>query len=826
MSGRRHELLGGGARRSIPMVMLGVLAMLGSLLAAADRVGGATAQVAKLTASDAAAEDRLGRAIAMTDDTLLLGAWTDDHSASVVDAGTVYVFNLIDGVWTETQKLQASDAASGDQYGVEVAIDGDLAVVGSFRDDDPAAGADAGSVYVYARTATGWVEEAKITASDAAAGDEFGHTVRLSGETILVGTWNDDDDGTNSGSAYVYTRSGTGWTEQAKLTASDAAAGDQYGISVAISGDTAAVGSWRDDDTGADSGSVYIYRRTGTTWQEEAKLTAPGGRAGDRFGGRMAADADTVLVGAWRDDDLGVDSGSAHIFVRNGSTWSHQAKLNGADTGARDAFGLAAALSGDRAVITAWRDDQQASNAGAAYVFERTGSQWSQTAKLMADDGGVGDELGVRVGLAGDTVVVGAWQHDDGASNTGAAYVFSIDGDDPPPPTGRTYPPATGSIVINGVSLNQRATTLDIVGSGAANTMYLTEVDGDIQVAVLGSDGAWSGRSYRSSTVSSIKANMAGGDDTVTFGDAANHLADGPFTDTVAAAVTLELGQGDDGVTVVPGTTISGNLVLRALGGATTVELGDLTVAGTASVTTRNDDDTVDLAAAQIGRRTTLNLGGGTNEITANGANLAGGLTTRTTSGPDRFSMLDSQVGSTAAISLSSGSDVFEATGTTFARRATINLSSGDNQATVDDTTFAQGFSLLSGNQIDTIDFSRNKIGRGLGLIRTGSGNDMLTVGVSEGSFRADAGAGNDTIEIPTETMAGATATILAGSGNDEVAASLEVVGGQPQVGSRFIANGGSGTDSMTVTTVGDPADASTVLAALRLSAFETVTVN
>ncbi len=157
--------------------------------------------------------------------------------------------------------------------------------------------------------------EFKLTASDAALKDQFGFSVALSGDTALVGARRDDDAGSNSGSAYVFVRSGTTWTEQAKLTASDAAVDDRFGLGVALSGDTALVGAYRDDDAGSDSGSVYVFVRSGTTWTEQAKLTASDAAADDRFGTSVALSGDTALVGAYLDDDAGSSSGSAYVYI-------------------------------------------------------------------------------------------------------------------------------------------------------------------------------------------------------------------------------------------------------------------------------------------------------------------------------------------------------------------------------------------------------------------------------------------------------------------------------------------------------------------------------
>jgi hypothetical protein len=193
-----------------------------------------------------------------------------------------------------------------------VAVDGDSAVIGASLDDDQ--GYASGSAYVFVRSGTGWSEQAKLLPSDGAAADQFGTSVAVDGDSAVVGAHWDDDQGFVSGSAYVFVRSGTGWSEQAKLLPSDGAAGDGFGVGVAVDGDSAVVGAPGDDDQGSASGSAYVFVRSGTTWSEQAKLLPSDGGAADHFGTSVAVDGDTVAVGAPGDDDQGSASGSAYVF--------------------------------------------------------------------------------------------------------------------------------------------------------------------------------------------------------------------------------------------------------------------------------------------------------------------------------------------------------------------------------------------------------------------------------------------------------------------------------------------------------------------------------
>jgi len=368
----------------------------------------------KITALDAALGDRFGISVAVSGDTAVVGAEGDDDGGG--NSGSVYVFTRSGNTWSQQAKLTASDAAAADFFGNSVAVSGDTIIVGALRDED--AGIESGSAYVFTRSGTTWTEQQKLTASDAAAFDFFGNSVAVSGDTIIVGAIADD-----SGSAYVFTRSGTTWTEQQKLTASDAAGGDEFGASVAVSGDTAVVGANADADAGTDSGSAYVFTRSGTTWTEQQKLTASDAASGDFFGASVAVLGDTAVVGASGDDGL---SGSAYVFTRSGTTWTEQQKLTASDAAAGDRFGGSVAVLGDTAVVGAFNDDDAGNDSGSAYVFTRSGTTWTEQQKLTASDAAAGDRFGVSVAVFGDTTVVGASLNDDAGNDSGSAYVYFV----------------------------------------------------------------------------------------------------------------------------------------------------------------------------------------------------------------------------------------------------------------------------------------------------------------------------------------------------------------------------------------------------------------
>ncbi len=313
-------------------------------------------QEAELTASDAASGDDFGTSVSISGDRAVVGASKDDDACPGnpdCNSGSAYVFRRddngtpldpADDFWVEEDKLRASDNAEGDLFGISVSISGDRCVVGAWLADD--VGVDSGSAYVFRRDDNGtpldpsddfWVEEDKLTASDAATHDAFGVSVSISGDRSIVGAWLDDDAGNLSGSAYVFRRDDNGtpldpsddyWVEEDKLTASDGAAGDEFGKSVSIQGDRAAVGAFEDDDAcdadpdpNCDSGSAYVFRRydNGTPsdpgddfWVETAKLTASDTLPSDFFG-RVAVSGDRVVVGSL-DDAKGENAGSAYVF--------------------------------------------------------------------------------------------------------------------------------------------------------------------------------------------------------------------------------------------------------------------------------------------------------------------------------------------------------------------------------------------------------------------------------------------------------------------------------------------------------------------------------
>jgi hypothetical protein len=377
----------------------------------------------KLTASDGAAWDGFGWSVSVSGDYAIVGAYQDDDKGT--DSGSAYIFSRDDvncSDWDQTAKLTASDGDVNDWFGCSVSVSGDYAIVGAYLDDDN--GISSGSAYIFLRSGTSWSQQQKLLALDGAASDYFGSSVSISGDLAIVGAYGDDDKGSYSGSAYIFLRSGTSWSQQAKLTASDGNAGDRFGNSVSISGDYAIVGAYGDDVNGTDSGSAYIFLRSGTSWSEQQKLTAPDGNAYDWFGWSVSISGDYAIVGAHYDDDNGADSGSAYIFKRNGTTWSQQDKLTASDSAAGDRFGWSVSISGDYAIVGAYLDDDKGISSGSAYILKRDGTSWSEEAKLTASDGAGSDYFGYSVSIGNGYIIAGAYLDDDKGTNSGSAYMF------------------------------------------------------------------------------------------------------------------------------------------------------------------------------------------------------------------------------------------------------------------------------------------------------------------------------------------------------------------------------------------------------------------
>lgn len=355
-----------------------------------------------------------GIAVSISGNFALIGALFDDEHGT--DSGAAYVYQFDGTSWDDGQKLFASDAAPLARFGRSVSVQGDVALVGAYRDN-----LEAGGVYVFRYDGALWNEEQKLTASDAAAGDRFGCGVSVSGDVALIGAYRKGE--TESGAAYVFRFDGSRWQEEQELLADDPTAYDYFGYSVSIVGDRAIVGDECDDVRGVDSGSAFVFRHDGGAWLQEAKLAPGDGAAADYFGHYVSLSGDAALVGASGDDDNGDTSGSAYVFrFRNGS-WVMEQKLLASNGAAFDYFGWSVSLDGNTAVVGSPWDPTAGALSGSAHVYLFNGLRWIEESKIVPSDGVAGDLFGYSVSVSGTRVLGGAPGDVEGGIASGSAYI-------------------------------------------------------------------------------------------------------------------------------------------------------------------------------------------------------------------------------------------------------------------------------------------------------------------------------------------------------------------------------------------------------------------
>ena len=385
-------------------------------------------QSQKITASDAQGHDFFGISAAISGDTAVIGAREED--AAGTNAGAAYVFVRSGGVWTEQQKLISVGTVSG-RLGEKVAIDGDTIVCGA-RTETIGSNGNQGAAYVFTRSGTTWTQQQRLWISDGATSDFYGGAVSISGDTIAVGAVGYLNNpgapfaSQNRGAVYVYTRSGSVWSLQQKLAALDGL-NEEFGQAVALQANTLLIGSTLDSIGGINGGSVFVFTRSGTTWTEQFKIWPSDPVSYASFGGSISLSGNTALVGARYHS---TSRGAAYVFTNySGLTWIEEQKLLASDGATSDAFGSSVSLLGDVALIGASGDTIGATTAaGSAYLFKRSGTTWAEEQKITASDPGQYDRFGGGVALGTDVAIVGASDDNIGASPgyQGSAYVFGI----------------------------------------------------------------------------------------------------------------------------------------------------------------------------------------------------------------------------------------------------------------------------------------------------------------------------------------------------------------------------------------------------------------
>ncbi len=379
----------------------------------------------KLTASDGTPKDHFGWSVSIHGDYAIIGAYYDDDKGD--GFGSAYIFKRTGTTWKEEQKLTASDGKMWDFFGWSVSIYGNYAIIGAPDD------LDIGSAYIFKRTGTNWTEEQKLTASDGTPQNYFGHSVSIYENYAIIAA--------GYGSAYIFKRTGTTWKEEQKLTASD-------GEYVSIDGSYAIIGAPSDDnDNRVETGSAYIFKRTGTTWTKKKKLIASDGASGDCFGSSVSINGDYAIIGAGYEDSHGDGSGAAYVFKRTGTTWKEEQKLTASDGRFWDHFGSSVSIYGNYAIIGAYHGFRNGGRAGSAYIFKRTGTTWTEEQKLIASDGAYHDFFGYSVSIAGNYVMIGA-DGDDNENGASAGSVYVFKRSNQPPNAPLINGPTSGKLLV------------------------------------------------------------------------------------------------------------------------------------------------------------------------------------------------------------------------------------------------------------------------------------------------------------------------------------------------------------------------------------------
>ncbi|MDP6496242.1 MAG: FG-GAP repeat protein [Dehalococcoidia bacterium] len=375
----------------------------------------------KLTNGLSTKSKRFGMSVAIDGDTIITGDPNDFFEGT--DSGSASVFNLSSDTWIQQAQITADDIYQGYLFGEAVDIDGDTVVIG-------ATGGGKGAVYVFVLLNSIWAQQAKLVdlATDSSA--QFGKSVAISGNTMVVGAPTDDAPETDSGSAFVFTRTDDVWGKVAQLAPSGriyTLSNNRFGKSVAIDSERIYVGAPGDLSTnGTDSGAVYVFTLSDGSWVEEAKLHASDGDQGDNFGHSVSVFNDTLVVGAPANDSNGTDSGATYVFVRNGTGgWNEEVKLIASDGAYVDNFGWSVAVGADVAIVGALYANAPGSDSGSLYTYDRTGTNWSERSILTGTGTTSNDRLGTSVSISDNVAVSGAPGNTEKGKETGSIHVFT-----------------------------------------------------------------------------------------------------------------------------------------------------------------------------------------------------------------------------------------------------------------------------------------------------------------------------------------------------------------------------------------------------------------
>ena len=360
--------------------------------------------------------DEFGFSVSASGDTFIVGAYGDDGASG----GSVYIYQKQGEAWAMESKQVSPNPTLLNEYGFSVAVSTDVAVVGAPLSDVVAV--DEGRAYVYERVAGAW--QPAITIEGGVGGDAMGCAVAVNGNVLAASACGDDLVLQDGGTVHIYEKIDDTWNQNTILTGTGVALGDRFASAVAIGDGVIVVGAPDDDINGDSAGAAYVFeKQPGGLWDQVAKLLASDGAAGDLFGHAVAADGDTIVIGAYRNDQLGNNAGAVYIFERSGNTWPETAKLVATDGQSVDLFGFSVAISGDELAVGSRWSDEAGEDSGSAYIFERRGSQWSQFGRLLAPDGQAGDGLGYGVALGQGALITTAYEELPNGTS-GSVYVF------------------------------------------------------------------------------------------------------------------------------------------------------------------------------------------------------------------------------------------------------------------------------------------------------------------------------------------------------------------------------------------------------------------
>ena len=469
-----------------------------------------------LTNPSPAINEQFGLSVAISGTRVVVGCHWDDTGAA--DAGSAYVYDLAGGTPTVPMAtLNNPVPAANDHFGVSVAISGTILVVGAFEDDTGAS--NAGSAYVYDLSgATPTVPVATLNNPDPTTGDQFGISVAISGTRIVVGAYFDDTGATDAGSAYVYDLgNGAPTVPVATLNNPSPVASDRFGISVVVSGLRVVVGSYLDDTGATDAGCAYVYDlSSGTPTVPVATINNPGPAAGDQFGRFIAIDGTRLVVGAYNDDTGAANAGSVYIYdLSSGAPTIPTATLNNPNPATNDSFGWSVSISGMRAVVGAFQDDTLGANVGSAYIYDFGSGTPTIPAIILNHSPGpsVKDRFGGSIAMSGSLVAIGAPQDDSGTRNAGSVYVYNLSSGTPTVPVFNLKNPSpatddsfgwsvamSGSKVVVGVFGDDIGAAFD---AGSAYVFDLSSGTPTVPVAMLSSPVPDAGANFGNSVAMS-----------------------------------------------------------------------------------------------------------------------------------------------------------------------------------------------------------------------------------------------------------------------------------------------------------------------------------